>query len=58
MIKGGNFDKGSFDQRSIECEGINHKVTCLEEVCSGQRNTPGGLACLKVIEEASVGEEQ
>ena len=58
MIKGSNSDKGSIDQRSIKCEGINHIVNCLQEVCFRQSGMPQGLACLKFTKEATVEERR
>ena len=58
MINRDKSDKGSLYQRSMKCEGINHIVNCLQEVCFRQSSMLQALAYLRFIKEASVEERR
>lgn len=59
MVKEGNSKKGSFDQRSVECEGTNHVVVWRKSVVGrGTHHEMGvGVACLRITEESCLEEE-
>lgn len=52
VVKEGNSEKGSFDQRSVECEGTNHVVVRSKSVVGrGTHHEMGvSVACLRITE--------